>query len=357
MSDSTKNASLNSARYEPNDEFYTRLEDIERELRHYRAHFLGKTLFLNCDDPYESNFFKYFAMNFDHLGLKKLNAVSFAGSPIVGKQLSLLDIAGLESEPPPREPYCVEITEVPDINQDGAVDLVDVHELLARDANVVRKLQGDGDFRSDESVGLLLESDIVVTNPPFSLFRDFVDQLMSFEKDFLIVGNQNAITYREVWPLLNDGRVWLGVHSGDMAFRVPAYSEPRATRYWEDDDGQKWRSLGNACWFTNLDHARRHEEIPLYRKYTEDPSVYPHYDNFAAIEVNRVAHIPVDYQEVMGVPVTFLGKHNPDQFELIGMSCYGQVDDEYKTGHPLGDYRPYIDGKAVYQRIFVRRRQ
>lgn len=352
---SVKNASLNSARHAPDDEFYTRLEDIERELRHYRDHFAGKVVFLNCDDPYESNFFKFFAMNFNHLGLKKLIAVSYTGSPIVGQQLPMLELAGLRDAPPPREPYKVEISHVPDRDRDGAISLLDVEALLRSDANAMSLLEGDGDFRSQESIELLTQADIVVTNPPFSLFRDFIGQLIEHDKSFVIVGNQNAITYREVWPLLRQEKVWLGVHAGDMAFRVPEDSEPRATRYWQDDDGTKWRSLGNACWFTNLDHERRHEQIPLYRQYADDAAAYPSYDNFAAIEVGRVANIPIDYSGVMGVPVTFLSKHNPDQFELVGMSCYGQVDLEHKVEHKVGHYRPYIAGKAVYQRIFVRR--
>jgi hypothetical protein len=355
MSNAAKNANLNSARYGRDDEFYTRIEDIERELLHYRSHFEGKVVYLNCDDPFESNFFKYFAMSFNHLGLKKLVAVSYAGSEIVGRQLPLFEIEGLRDEPPPKEPYLVEITEVPDRDGDGATDLNDIEDLLRNDGNVVTKLAGDGDFRSDESVQLLKQADIVVTNPPFSLFREFIGQLVEHSKKFVIVGSQNAITYREVWPLLQAGEVWLGVNSGDMAFRVPDDSPPRATRYWEDSDGTKWRSLGNACWFTNLDHSRRHEEIPLYRRYEETPDAYPRYNNFDAIEVGRVAHIPTDFDGVMGVPVTFLSKHNPDQFELVGMSCYGQVPDQHKVAHRVGHYRPYVAEKAVYQRIFVRR--
>lgn len=320
MKEQSANISLGRAKKAKFDEFYTTLETVEKELRHYQSHFKDKTVFLNCDDPYESAFFQYFAMNFDHLGLKKLISVSYAGSSIVGDQLSLFDMAGLEDDPPPREPYKVEITEVPDLNQDGAIDLVDVEELLKHNANAATKLEGDGDFRSPESIELLEEADIVVTNPPFSLFREYIAQLVEHDKDFLVIGNQNAITYKEIFPLLQEGKVWLGVNHGDMEFRVPDYSEPRKTRFWIDEDGQKWRSLGNACWFTNLDHSRRHEEIPLFRKYEEDPSQFPKYDNYDAIEVGRVANIPIDWDGMMGVPITFLGRHNPDQFEILGIT-------------------------------------
>jgi hypothetical protein len=179
-------------------------------------------------------------------------------------------------------------------------------------------MKGDGDFRSEESIELLKQADIVVTNPPFSLFREYVAQLMEFDKKFLIVGNQNAATYKEIFPLIKDGKIWLGYKSGDMAFKVPDYYTPRDTRYWVDEDGQKWRSMGNACWFTNLDISKRHEELILYKMYT--PAAYPRYDNFDAVEISRAADIPVDYYGAMGVPVTFLDKHNPDQFEVVGVT-------------------------------------
>lgn len=316
-----KQASLHEARRSKNDEFYTRLEDIEREMQHYGHHFRGKTVFLNCDDPYESDFFKYFAMSFNHLGLKKLIAVSYAGSPIVGEQLSLFDIAGLDEAQPSKEPYKVVITEVPDLNNDGATDLVDVEELLRRDANSITRLKGDGDFRNQESIELLKESDIVVTNPPFSLFREFVAQLISHKKQFIVLGNMNAITYKEIWPLIQDNLMWLGVTrtgTGSMWFRVTDAAPEKSGQKIEN--GVRYQTVGSSAWFTNLDHSRRHEEVTLFRRYEDDPSQYPTYENYEAIEVSKVVDIPVDYDGCMGVPITFLGKHNPDQFEIVGQS-------------------------------------
>ena len=352
MSTTASNENLNRAREAKKDEFYTQLEDIEKELRHYKDHFKDKTVFLNCDDPYESNFFKYFAMNFNHLGLKKLISVSYAGSAVAGGQLLFSDIAGIDEDD---IAYKVEITEVPDLTEDGTTGLMDVEELLKSDANTSTALKGDGDFRSPESVELLKEADIVVTNPPFSLFREFFSQLMEYEKDFIVIGNQNNITYKEIFPYLHNGDAWLGVNNGGtMAFKVPDDYEPRKTRFWIDDDGQKWRSFGNIHWFTTLDHNRRHEEIPLFRRYHDDPSEFPNYDNYDAIEVGRVANIPEDYDGVMGVPITFLGRHNPDQFELLGTSDNGLVDDEHKLAHFKRHNEPYIDGKKKFTRLFIR---
>ena len=197
----------------------------------------------------------------------------------------------------------------------------------------------------------------MVTNPPFSLFREYVEQLVEYKKEFLIVGNQNAITYKEVFKLIKENKVWLGSHSGDMKFKVPDYYEPRETRFWIDESGQKWRSLGNACWFTNLDLPKRHEEIVLYKKYSEED--YPHYDNYDAIEVNKTELIPEDFNGVMGVPITFLNKYNPEQFEILGMESSAGYDPEI-VGIPRlkdGDARPAINGKTTYARIFIRRRK
>ena len=202
-----------------------------------------------------------------------------------------------------------------------------------------------GDFRDPECIELLKQADIVVTNPPFSLFREYIAQLMEYEKKFLIIGNQNNVTYKEIFPLLMENKVWLGYKSGDMAFKVPDDYEPRETRYWQDDAGQKWRSLGNICWFTNLDHNKRHEKIDLICRYSSDE--YLKYDNYNAINVNRVDDIPCDYEGVMGVPITFLDKYNPDQFVLIGIDRY--VEDNPKYGH-----RFMINGKEVYARILIR---
>ena len=350
------NTSLNKANKAKNDEFYTQLADIELELKHYRKHFMGKTVFCNCDDPYESNFFKYFAMNFNFLGLKKLVATCYKGSPIIYTQLSMFGeqetITAIESE---KKPYKIEITEVTDINGDGAVDLSDVEYLLRNNKNSLTLLDGDGDFRSPECVEILKQADIVVTNPPFSLFREFVAQLVEYEKKFLIIGGQNATTYKEIFPLLKDNKMWLGFRCGDMAFTVPEYYEEKEARFWIDDNGQKWRSLGNICWYTNLDHKKRHEEIELYKKYT--PEEYPKYDNYNAINVDKVADIPEDYDGVMGVPITFLDKYNSDQFEIIGATesegkgfSMGLWDEESKVAQPL------VNGERKYKRIFIKRK-
>ena len=212
----------------------------------------------------------------------------------------------------------------------------------------VNKLKGDGDFRSEECISLLKQSDVVVTNPPFSLFREYIAQLVKYDKKFLVVANQNAIAYKEIFPLLKNNKIWLGYHFGDMAFKVPADSEPRATRFWIDDTGQKWRSLGNACWFTNLDHTKRHEELPLYKKYSADE--YPKYDNYDAIEVSKTKEIPSDYDGVMGVPITFLDKYCPEQFKIIGLDRY--VEDNPKYGH-----RFTLNNKETYARILIKHRK
>jgi hypothetical protein len=301
-----------------NDEFYTQLADVEAELRHYRDQFRGKIVFCNCDDPYESNFFKFFAMNFNHLGLKKLITTSYDGSPITGEQLSLLDTEGVPEDTPEKSAYRVEITEVPDLNNDGAIDLSDVECLLKTKRNVLTLLVGNGDFRSAECTELLEETDIVVTNPPFSLFREYVAQLVRYDKKFLILGNQNAITYSEIFSLIKKDRLWLGYdNGGEKWFRVPDDYEHTTTQSRiRVENGVRFLSMGNINWFTNLDTTKRHDTITLYKRYS--PADYPHYDNYDAIEVSRYADIPYDYGGAMGVPITFLDKYNPDQFQILG---------------------------------------
>ncbi len=316
------NRNLNGAKVAKKDEFYTQLSDIERELQHYWQHFRGKVVLCNCDDPYESNFFKYFALRFNQLGLKKLICTCYNGSPVTGNEL-VIHFDGFDDDEPKKTAYKVEITEVKDENGDGAVDLSDVRYLLQNDKNVMSILE-TGDFRSAECVSLLKEADIVVTNPPFSLFREYIGQLIEYGKKFLIIGNQNNVTYKEVFPLIMNNKIWLGYKSGDMAFRVPEDYEQRGTRYWEDELGHKWRSLGNICWFTNLDHNKRHEDLDLVCRYSEDE--YPAFDNFDAVDVNKVTDIPYDYKGVMGVPITFLDKYNPEQFEILGLSQIGCHD-------------------------------
>lgn len=334
--------SLDAAKAAKEDEFYTQLTDIEHELQHYWQHFRGKTVLCNCDDPYESKFFKYFALRFNQLGLKKLICTCYNGSPVQGNEL-LLDFGDGSSEPK-KIAYKVEITEVKDMNGDGTVDLSDVRILLQNDKNILSTLK-TGDFRSPECIKLLKEADIVVTNPPFSLFREYLAQLMEYDKKFLIVGNQNVITYKEVFPLLKDNKIWLGYKVGDMAFKVPDYFQPRKTRYWQDESGQKWRSMGNICWFTNLDHQKRHETLDLVCHYS--PEEYPMYDSYDAIEVSRTADIPFDYIGVMGVPITFLDKYNPEQFEIIGI-------DRYVKDNPHYGHRFKINGTEIYARILIR---
>lgn len=346
------NEALTCAKNAKQDEFYTQLADIEKELRFYKDHFRGKVVFCNCDDPYESNFFKYFALNFNSLGLKKLICTCYDGSPFMGDELIFdFDIFHQEAS---KKAYKVEITEVKDENGDGAIDLSDVRILLQNNKNAISILKGNGDFRSPECVELLKEADIVVTNPPFSLFREYISQLIDFQKKFIIIGNQNAITYKEIFSLIKDNKIWLGYKFGDMSFRVPDYFEPRPTRYWQDEEGHKWRSLGTICWFTNFDIQKRHEELDLYKCYT--PEEYPKYDNYDAINVNKVADIPCDYEGVMGVPITFLDKYNPEQFEIIDINPHffslieqGLPKLKQLTLHNVGQKDPYA-------RILIRKR-
>lgn len=342
-----KNQNLNKANKAKKDEFYTQLSDIEKELRYYKHYFKDKTVFCNCDDPYESNFVKYFAMNFNALGLKKLIATCYATSPVMYSQLTFFgESMDFGTGEVGRKPYKIEITEIRDENSDGAVDLDDFETMLKK--NPPRLLSGNGDFRSDECIELLKEADIVVTNPPFSLFREYIAQLIEYNKKFVIIGNQNNVTYKEVFPLLKNNLIWMGYHCGDMAFTVSQSYEERSTRYWVDENGQKWRSMGNICWYTNLDTPKRHEGLILYRQYT--PEEYPKYDNYDAIEVSKTAEIPCDYAGIMGVPITFLDKYNPEQFEIIGLDRY-TVPKEYLVGG-----RVAIDGKPRYARILIRKR-
>ncbi len=361
------NKSFKNAKKDKNDEFYTQLSDIENELKHYKKEFKGKTVFCNCDDPYESNFFKYFALFFNFLGLKKLIATCYSSSPVVGDEIDYnVDKNGqiyfFENEntatKSDKKPYKIEITEVSDLNGDGAVDLADVEYLLKNDKNTLTLLEGDGDFRSEECIQLLKEADIVVTNPPFSLFREYIAQLVEYNKKFLVIGGQNALTYKEIFTLIKQNKLWLGYYSGDMSFTVPEYYEERETRFWIDEKGQKWRSLGNICWYTNLDTKKRHEDILLYRTYNAEE--YPKYDNYDAINVNKVADIPFDYDGVMGVPITFLDKYNPDQFEILGMCSSAGYDKNVVGIDKIGDFkdsRPLLNGKNTYARIFIRKKK
>lgn len=292
---------LRTAKENKTDEFYTQLGDIENELKHYKNHFKNKVVFCNCDDPYESNFFKYFAINFNYFGLKKLICTCYDGSPITGEQLSLFDFFDdFNIKEPERTAYKIVINEVDDFNNDGAVDLLDVEYLLKNKKNVLTKLKGNGDFRSEECIELLKEADIVVTNPPFSLFREYVNQLETHGKKYLIIGNKNAISYKEFFQLLMENKVWLGFN-------------PVKTFMKSDGSTQ---TFGNIGWFTNLDITKRHESITLYKEFNEE--YYQKYDNYDAINVEKVSDIPCDYYDLMGVPITFLEKYNPEQFVIVG---------------------------------------
>ena len=289
------NKTLNKAKATKEDEYYTQLEDINNELRHYREFFRGKTVLCNCDDPRVSNFFTYFAYNFEFLGLKKLITTCYKNQDI--------DLFSQNSSE-----KAVYLVYEGDKNGNKIPDAEDIG---------VKPLKGNGDFRSAECIELLKEADVVVTNPPFSLLREYVAQLLEYDKKFLIIGTQNAIHYKEIFPLIMENKLWLGFHKGDMSFKVPQDYEPKATRYWQDETGQKWRSMGNVCWFTNIDHKKRHEELILYRHY--DPELYPTYDNCNGIEVGKIDDIPDDYDGLMGVPDTLLYQFNPEQFELVGL--------------------------------------
>ena len=320
------NSNLHDSARNKQDEFYTQLSLIEKELKHYRSFFAGKTVLCNCDDPYESNFFKYFAMNFNTLGLKKLVTTCYATSPVVGDEFEYyVDNAGQlafvpDTDTTPlvcstRRPYRVEITEVTDENNDGRADLADVEYLMRNRKNTMTLLNGDGDFRSPECVELLREAAVVVTNPPFSLFREYIALLEEYRKYFIIIGNMNAVTYKEIFPMIAENRLWLGYNSGHFWFKVPDSYEIKKTDFKIDEHGQKWRRMGNICWFTNVDIEKRHENMPLFRNYS--PKLYPKYDNYDAINVDRTVDIPCDYYGVMGVPITFLSQYNPDQFEIV----------------------------------------
>ena len=311
------NSNLHQAKRQKKDEFYTQLSDIEKELKYYGEHFRDKVVYCNCDDPSVSKFFHYFTYNFEKLGLKKLIATCYRN-----QQVDMFSQNDAEAA------ICLEYTgdkngnRVPDLDEIG-----------------VRLLEGDGDFRSEECIELLKQADVVVTNPPFSLFREYVEQLVEYGKKFLVVGNQNAITYKEIFKLIKDGKVWLGHNCNKtMKFKVPE-------DYVSDDEG--FAVVPAISWYTNLLTKKRTESLILYKTYSEDE--YPHYDNYDAIEVSKVKNIPMDYEFEMGVPITFLDKHNPEQFEIVGQMVTTMVD-EYNYGYP------YVNGKKKYARILIRKK-
>ena len=326
------NKNLNAAKTAKKDEFYTEMIDIERELLFYWPFFRNKVVFCNCDDPYESNFFKYFALHFNHLGLKKLICTCYNGSPVQGNEL-MIDFGDF-SDGPKKIAFKVEITEVKDMNGDGAVDLSEVRYLLQNDKNVINILK-TGDFRDPECINLLKEVDIVVTNPPFSLFREYIAQLIEYKKKFLIIGNVNSIICKEIFPLIQDNKLWFGpsISSGDRKFKVPDDYPLTASGCGIDSDGRKYIRVKGVRWFTNLDHNKRHEEMDLVCHYS--PEDYPHYENYDAIEVGQTQDIPDDYKGIMGVPITFLDKYNPEQFEIVGSNSSTELCKELGV-KPLG---------------------
>ncbi len=351
MAKSSLNKNLRSAKNSKKDEFYTQLVDIEKELKHYKDQFRGKVVYCNCDDPFESNFFKYFAANFHALGLKKLITTSYVKSPVVGGQLPLFEMEGLK--PSGKEPFKIEIKEVTDINRNGAINLDDVEYLLKHDKNTAIPLKGDGDFRSDECIKLLKKADIVVTNPPFSLFREYVAQLIEYNKKFLIIGNTNALTYKEIFKLIKEDKFRTGYTNFNvgMFFVVPDD--------WEhfhhiDKDGKKIARVSTSCWFTNLEVEKHKQEITLYKKFNSEE--YPKYDNYNAIEVSKVSEIPMDYRGAMGVPVTFIDKYNPDQFEILdAIGRYSMLTGP--TEKTKGYYLTKINGKPKYARIIIKNKK
>jgi len=353
----SSNKNLRNANKAKKDEFYTQLSDIEKELKYYKNQFKNKVVYCNADDPFESNFFKYFASNFNALGLKKLIATSYAGSPVVGGQLPLFEVEGLKTVKK-KEPHKIEINEVKDLNSDGAVNMVDVEWLLKHDKNVATPLKGDGDFRSDESIEILKESDIVVTNPPFSLFREYVAQLMEYDKKFLIIGNQNAITYKEIFKLIKEDKLWLGVsmNGSNRWFQIPDYYE----KYHKIENGKKYAFVAGVVWFTNLDHNKRHEELILYKKYHNNEEEYSKYDNYDAINVDKTKDIPIDYNEIVGVPITFLHKYNPKQFEIIdGLNRYTILDVAGLNENAVIKHlhMTEINGKSKYFRVLIKNKK
>jgi hypothetical protein len=349
------NKNLNAAKLAKKDEFYTQLCDIERELQHYQNHFKGKTVLCNCDDPYESNFFKYFALRFNQLGLKKLICTCYNGSPVQGNEL-LLHFEGFDNEPK-KQAYKVEITEVKDLNGDGAVDLSDVRYLLQNDKNVLSLLE-TGDFRSRECIELLKEADVVVTNPPFSLFREYFGQLIQYDKKFLIIGKQGNAIYRDIFPLIVSNKIWLGYGFKGSAAHFFSPYEDVATA---NDHRIGMIRVSGVHWFTNLETPKRNEQLDLVCRYS--PEEYPKYDNYNAINVDKTQDIPCDYPGLMGVPITFLDKYCPSQFEIVWQASGNtRASTPREILEKIG-YKAHpedrggcgvVKGKRLYSRILIR---
>lgn len=346
------NATLNHAKMAKRDEFYTTRSTVEDEMVYYGDFFRDKTVYCNADNPYESEFFRFFVRRFRALGLRKLIATCYGGTL---RPLDLLTLAGPNPTRYIRTAYKAIVTDVADYaGDDGEVDTDGIQRLLLdargrqNPTNSVSVLEwhagkyGPGDFRSNECVKLLDEADIVVTNPPFSLFREYVAQLIEHDKKFIILGNVNAVTYKEVFPLITQNRMWLGNNSGTMSFKVPSYYESRTTGR-QDESGQKWRSMGNICWCTNLSIEKHHEELILVKRYKGHEDEYPKYDNYDAINVDKTVDIPEDYAGAMGVPISFLDKYNPDQFEIIGGFDASKLEEKAEFSLVPSANTPYLD--------------
>ena len=337
MAKQTANKNLRSAKTDKKDEFYTQLSDIEKELKHYKNHFKDKVVLCNCDDPRVSNFFHFFSYNFEKFGLKKLIATCYKSQD-----------SDLFSQNNSERAIYLEYTG--DKNGNNVPDAEEIG---------IKHLQGDGDFRSKECIELLKQVDIVVTNPPFSLFREYVAQLVEYDKKFVIIGNLNALTYRDIFKLIKENKLWFGhsIHSGDREFRVPQDYPLNAAGSRVDEEGNKYIRVKGVRWFTNLDYTERHEDLLLYKTYS--PEEYPTYDNYDAINVDVTKEIPMDYRGVMGVPITYIDKYNPDQFEILGMASSAGYNPDI-VGIPFigdKDARPLINGKNTYARVFIKNKK
>ena len=352
----SRNATLTHALVVKKDEFYTQYDDVAKEMHHYGERLRGKTILCNCDDPFESAFFRYFALNFNRIGLAKLISTRYAGSPISGGKYPLEDYGGA---------YAATVTTVPDELEARADRSPDFKALFALPGNSLVRLAGDGDFRSRECAALLEQADVIATNPPFSLFREFIGQLIKERKDFIILGNMNASTCKEVFPLFRDDRVWYGesIRSGDRKFYVPDYYPLNAANCGTDETGRRFIRVKGVRWFTNFDTNRRHEPLELSCRYT--PAKYPRYENYNAIEVARTQDIPTDYQGLMGVPITFLDKYSPKQFEIVMLANGNARTNVSAATLQEVNYRPHtedrggvgiINGRRVYARILIRRK-
>lgn len=331
MKKTSSNKNLRNANKAKSDEFYTQLSDIEKELGNYKKHLKNKIIFCNCDDPEESNFWNYFALNFEHLGLKKLIATHYKDANLFTKE----------------SPYKLEI--VRDVNKDGKINKLDT---------IKTPLKQNGDFRSTECIEILKEADVVVTNPPFSLFREYLAQLFEYKKKFIIIGNLNAITYKEVFKLIKSNDIWLGqsIHSGDREFRVPESYPLNSAGNRIDENGNKFIRVKGVRWYTNLDYKERHDDLILYKTYYGNESEYPKYDNYNAINVDVTKDIPMDYKGAIGVPITFLDKFNPDQFEIIdGIGRYSMLTGP--TEKTKGTYLTKINGEPKYARVIIKNKK